>query len=128
MIRIGCSKSGDSCLNGTGTEGEKDPVDRKDHLVDPEIFCANGAGEKDPVKKAQDPGKKSCGCEENGSGDEKTIFAGRRHGMPPEWRKISFIYMKDTVGKIPFAGNKKSWIYQNIANYYVFMKKHVKSG
>ena len=81
MIRVRRNKAGDGSLDGSGTKGKEDSVDRKDHLVDPKSFCSDGAGEKDPVEKAEDPGEKSGSSEENGSGDQWVSFMGRRHGQ-----------------------------------------------
>lgn len=76
MFRLRCDETGDRSLDRAGAQGEKDPVDRKDHLIDPETFGADRAGEKDPVEKAEDPGKKSGGGEEKGSGDQWVSFMG----------------------------------------------------
>ena len=57
-------------------EGEKDSVDWEDHLVDSESLRTDRPGEKDPVEKAEDPGKKSGGGEEKGSGDQWVSFMG----------------------------------------------------
>ena len=76
MVRVRCGKAGDGGLDRPGAEGEKDSVDWEDHLIDPETFGADRAGEKDPVEKAEDPGKKSGGGEENGSSDQWVGFMG----------------------------------------------------
>ena len=65
MVRVRCGKAGDGGLDRPGAEGEKDSVDWEDHLVDSESLRTDGPGEKDPVEKAEDPGKKSGGGEEN---------------------------------------------------------------
>ena len=67
MVRVRCGKAGDGGLDRPGAEGEKDSVDWEDHLVDSESLRTDGPGEKDPVEKAEDPGKKSGGGEEKGS-------------------------------------------------------------
>ena len=55
---------------------KKDSVDWEDHLVDSESLRTDSPGEKDPVEKAEDPGKKSGGGEENGSSDQWVSFMG----------------------------------------------------
>ena len=69
MFRLRCDETGDRGLDRAGAQGEKDPVDRKDHLIDSETFGADRAGEKDPVEKAEDAGEETGGCEKNCSGD-----------------------------------------------------------
>ena len=81
MVRVRCGKAGDGGLDRPGAEGEKDSVDWEDHLVDSESLRTDRPGEKDPVEKAEDPGKKSGGGEENGSSDQWVSFMGRRHGQ-----------------------------------------------
>lgn len=76
MVRVRCGKAGDGGLDRPGAEGEKDSVDWEDHLVDSESLRTDGPGEKDPVEKAEDPGKKSGGGEENGSSDQWVSFMG----------------------------------------------------
>ena len=81
MVRVRCGKAGDGGLDRPGAEGEKDSVDWEDHLVDSESLRTDRPGEKDPVEKAEDPGEKSGGGEENGSSDQWVSFMGRRHGQ-----------------------------------------------
>ena len=81
MVRVRCGKAGDGGLDRPGAEGEKDSVDWEDHLVDSESLRTDRPGEKDPVEKAEDPGKKSGGGEEKGSNDQWVSFMGRRHGQ-----------------------------------------------
>ena len=81
MVRVRCGKAGDGGLDRPGAEGEKDSVDWEDHLVDSESLRTDRPGEKDPVEKAEDPGKKSGGGEEKGSSDQWVSFMGRRHGQ-----------------------------------------------
>lgn len=76
MVRVRCGKAGDGGLNRPGAEGEKDSVDWEDHLVDSESLRTDRPGEKDPVEKAEDPGKKSGGGEEKGSSDQWVSFMG----------------------------------------------------
>ena len=76
MVRVRCGKAGDGGLDRPGAEGEKDSVDWEDHLVDSESLRTDRPGEKDPVEKAEDPGKKSGGGEENGSSDQWVGFMG----------------------------------------------------
>ena len=76
MVRVRCGKAGDGGLDRPGAEGEKDSVDWEDHLVDSESLRTDRPGEKDPVEKAEDPGKKSGGSEENGSSDQWVSFMG----------------------------------------------------
>lgn len=76
MVRVRCGKAGDGGLDRPGAEGEKDSVDWEDHLVDSESLRTDRPGEKDPVEKAEDPGKKSGGGEENGSSDQWVSFMG----------------------------------------------------
>ena len=76
MVRVRCGKAGDGGLDRPGAEGEKDSVDWEDHLVDSEPLRTDRPGEKDPVEKAEDPGKKSGGGEENGSSDQWVGFMG----------------------------------------------------
>ena len=76
MVRVRCGKAGDGGLDRPGAEGEKESVDWEDHLVDSESLRTDGPGEKDPVEKAEDPGKKSGGGEENGSSDQWVSFMG----------------------------------------------------
>ena len=76
MVRVRCGKAGDGGLDRPGAEGEKDSVDWEDHLVDSEPLRTDRPGEKDPVEKAEDPGKKSGGGEENGSSDQWVSFMG----------------------------------------------------
>ena len=76
MVRVRRGKAGDGGLDRPGAEGEKDSVDWEDHLVDSESLSTDRPGEKDPVEKAEDPGKKSGGGEENGSGDQWVSFMG----------------------------------------------------
>lgn len=76
MVRVRCGKAGDGGLDRPGAEGEKDSVDWEDHLVDSESLRTDGPGEKDPVEKAEDPGKKSGGGEEKGSSDQWVSFMG----------------------------------------------------
>ena len=98
MVRVCGSESGDGGLDGPGTEGEEDPVYWKDHLIDSKSLRSDGAGEEDPVEKAQDAGEESCGCEENGSGDEWVRFMGRRHGGSVEAEGFCYIYAKPGDG------------------------------
>ena len=72
---------------------EKDPVDWKDHLIDPETFGADRAGEKDPVEKAEDAGEETGGCEKNCSGDEWMGLMGRRHGSSEMAEGFGYIYV-----------------------------------
>ena len=81
MVRVRRGKAGDGGLDRPGAEGEKDSVDWEDHLVDSESLRTDRPGEKDPVEKAEDPGKKSGGGEEKGSSDQWVSFMGRRHGQ-----------------------------------------------
>ena len=53
MFWLRCDETGDRSLDRAGAQGEKDPVDRKDHLIDPETFGADRAGEKDGKKAWQ---------------------------------------------------------------------------
>ena len=76
MVRVRRGKAGDGGLDRPGAEGEKDSVDWEDHLVDSESLRTDRPGEKDPVEKAEDPGKKSGGGEEKGSGDQWVSFMG----------------------------------------------------
>lgn len=76
MVRVRCGKAGDGGLDRSGAEGEKDSVDWEDHLVDSESLRTDRPGEKDPVEKAEDPGKKSGGGEEKGSSDQWVGFMG----------------------------------------------------
>ena len=76
MVRVRCGKAGDGGLDRPGAEGEKDSVDWEDHLVDSESLRTDRPGEKDPVEKAEDPGKKSGGGEEKGSCDQWVSFMG----------------------------------------------------
>lgn len=76
MVRVRCGKAGDGGLDRPGAEGEKDSVDWEDHLVDSESLRTDRPGEKDPVEKAEDPGKKSGGGEEKGSSDQWVGFMG----------------------------------------------------
>lgn len=76
MVRVRCGKAGDGGLDRPGAEGEKDSVDWEDHLVDSESLRTDRPGEKDPVEKAEDPGKKSGGGEEKGSSDQWVSFMG----------------------------------------------------
>ena len=76
MVRVRCGKAGDGGLDRPGAEGEKDSVDWEDHLVDSESLSTDRPGEKDPVEKAEDPGKKSGGGEEKGSSDQWVSFMG----------------------------------------------------
>ena len=41
-----------------------------DHVVDAEPFCADGSGEKNPVKEPQNPTEKAGAGEEQGAGKE----------------------------------------------------------
>ena len=88
MVRVRRNKAGDGSLDGSGAEGEEDPIDRKDHLIDPKSFRADGAGEKDPVEKTENAGEKSCGGEEKSSGDKRMSFMGRRHERLRSVRRI----------------------------------------
>ena len=81
MVRVRRGKAGDGGLDRPGAEGEKDSVDREDHLVDSEALSTDSPGEKVPVEKTEDPGEESGGGEENGSGDQWVSFMGRRHGQ-----------------------------------------------
>ena len=76
MVRVRRGKVGDGGLDRPGAEGEKDSVDWEDHLVDSESLRTDRPGEKDPVEKAEDPGKKSGGGEEKGSSDQWVGFMG----------------------------------------------------
>ena len=76
MVRVRCGKAGDGGLDRPGAEGEKDSVDWEDHLVDSESLRTDRPREKDPVEKAEDPGKKSGGGEEKGSSDQWVSFMG----------------------------------------------------
>lgn len=76
MVRVRCGKAGDGGLDRPGAEGEKDSVDWEDHLVDSESLRTDRPGEKDPVEKAENPGKKSGGGEEKGSSDQWVSFMG----------------------------------------------------
>ena len=80
MVRVRGGEAGDGGLDGTGAEGEEDPIDREDHLVDPETFRADGAGEEDPVEESQNAGEETRGGEKDGSCDQWVSFMGRRHG------------------------------------------------
>ena len=55
MVRVRRGKAGDGGLDRPGAEGEKDSVDREDHLVDSEALSTDRPGEKDPVEKAENP-------------------------------------------------------------------------
>ena len=70
-----------------------EPVNRKDHLIDPETFGADRAGEKDPVEKAEDAGEETGGCEKNCSGDEWMGLMGRRHGSSEMAEGFGYIYV-----------------------------------
>ena len=93
MFRLRCDETGDRSLDRAGAQGEKDPVDRKDHLIDPKSFRADGAGEKDPVEKTENAGEKSCGGEEKSSGDEWMGLMGRRHGSSEMAEGFGYIYV-----------------------------------
>ena len=53
MVRVRRGKAGDGGLDRPGAEGEKDSVDREDHLVDSEALSTDSPGEKDPVEKTE---------------------------------------------------------------------------
>ena len=52
-----------------------------------------GAGEKDPVEKAEDAGEETGGCEKNCSGDEWMGLMGRRHGSSEMAEGFGYIYV-----------------------------------
>ena len=93
MFRLRCDETGDRSLDRAGAQGEKDPVDRKDHLIDPETFGADRAGEKDPVEKAEDAGEETGGCEKNCSGEEWMGLMGRRHGSSEMAEGFGYTYV-----------------------------------
>ena len=88
MFRVRRNKTGDRSLDRAGAQGEKDPVDRKDHLIDPKSFRADGAGEKEPRTRERRPAAvrrivpvmSGWGLWEEGM-------------AAPKWQKDSVIYM-----------------------------------
>ena len=88
MFRLRCDETGDRSLDRAGAQGEKDPVDRKDHLIDPETFGADRAGEKKPRTRERRPAAvrrivpvmSGWGLWEEGM-------------AAPKWQKDSVIYM-----------------------------------
>ena len=99
MFRLRCDETGDRSLDRAGAQGEKDPVDRKDHLIDSETFGADRAGEKDPVEKAEDAGEETGGGEEKSSGDKRMSFMRRRHERLRSVRRIR-LYICGSRGMI----------------------------
>ena len=61
-------------LDGTSAQGETDPIDWMNHVVDAKTFSANGPREKDSVKKSQHPCGKAGGCQKKGAGDQGVFF------------------------------------------------------
>ena len=94
MFRLRCDETGDRSLDRAGAQGEKDPVDRKDHLIDPKSFRADGAGEKDPVEKTDDAGDKT-GDRQNQSTEDQRMTFGMLHSFsldPLQIKDLAKVY------------------------------------
>ena len=73
-------------MNRAGAERKGNAVDRKNHLINAKSFSANGAGQEDAVKKAEETVQEAGGCQKKGSGNHRILLCGKRfHG---ELRKM----------------------------------------
>ena len=67
---------GEGSLDGTGTERKTDAENRVNHMINTKSFCSDGAGQENPVKKAQYPADKARCCQKQGT-EQKSLFSRR---------------------------------------------------